>query len=88
MDLQVVGDPLNRNTQQGPQNHLGHLRKLESYCEKAQKEGATLVLGGKRCARSGYFFQPTIFTDVEDHMFIANEEAFGPVMAISKFSSR
>ncbi|XP_046682744.1 cytosolic 10-formyltetrahydrofolate dehydrogenase [Homalodisca vitripennis] len=83
----VIGDPLNRNTQHGPQNHLAHLNKLMAYCQKAQKEGATLVMGGQRCNRPGYFFQPTIFTDVEDHMFIANEEAFGPIMAITKFSS-
>ncbi|XP_054281281.1 cytosolic 10-formyltetrahydrofolate dehydrogenase-like [Macrosteles quadrilineatus] len=83
----VVGDPLNRNTQHGPQNHLAHLEKLEKYCRAAEKEGAKLVFGGKRCDRPGYFFQPTIFSDVEDHMFIANEEAFGPIMAVSKFSS-
>lgn len=86
--LQVIGDPLNRNTQHGPQNHLAHLEKLVNYCEKAVREGATLVYGGHRVNRPGYFFQPTVFVDVEDHMFIATEEAFGPIMAISKFSSR
>lgn len=85
---QVIGDPLNRNTQHGPQNHLAHLEKLVNYCEKAVREGATLVCGGHRVNRPGYFFQPTVFVDVEDHMFIATEEAFGPIMAISKFSSR
>ena len=34
----------------------------------------------------GFFLEPTVFTDVEDHMFIAKEESFGPVMVISKFS--
>lgn len=33
----------------------------------------------------GFFMQPTVFTDVEDHMFIAKEESFGPVMVVSKF---
>lgn len=51
-------------------------------------EGATLVTGGQRLPQPGYFFQPTVFTDVDDHMFIAKEEAFGPIMAISTFSSR
>lgn len=59
-----------------------------SYCERAIKEGAKLQYGGRRLDRAGYFFEPAIFTDVEDHMFIAQEEAFGPIMAISKFSSR
>lgn len=35
---------------------------------------------------TGFFFEPTIFTDVEDHMFIAKEESFGPVMVISRFA--
>ena len=34
---------------------------------------------------AGYFMEPTVFTDVEDHMFIAKEESFGPVMVVSKF---
>lgn len=34
---------------------------------------------------SGFFMEPTVFTDVEDHMFIAKEESFGPVMVVSKF---
>lgn len=35
---------------------------------------------------TGFFFEPTVFTDVEDHMFIAKEESFGPVMVISRFA--
>lgn len=62
--------------------------KLINYCEKAKNEGAVLRIGGKRLDRPGYYFEPTVFTDVEDHMFIAQEEAFGPIMAVSKFSSR
>lgn len=85
---QVVGDPFNRSTSHGPQNHKAHLDKLINYCLKAQNEGARLLIGGKRLDRPGYYFEPTVFCDVEDHMFIAKEEAFGPIMAISKFSSR
>lgn len=58
------------------------------YCEQGVKEGATLVYGGKRVNREGYFFEPTIFTDVTDDMYIAEEESFGPIMIISKFSSK
>lgn len=83
----VVGDPFNRSTSHGPQNHKAHLDKLIKYCEKAQNEGARLLIGGKRLNRPGYYFEPTVFCDVEDHMFIAKEEAFGPIMAVSKFSS-
>ncbi|KAL1454922.1 hypothetical protein WDU94_009051 [Cyamophila willieti] len=83
----VVGDPFNRSVSHGPQNHKAHLDKLIKYSETAQNEGAKLLIGGKRLDRPGYYFEPTVFADVEDHMFIAKEEAFGPIMAISKFSS-
>lgn len=81
-----IGDPFNRSTAHGPQNHKAHLDKLIEYCGIGVKEGARLVYGGKRVPnRRGYFFEPTIFTNVEDHMFIAREESFGPIMIISKF---
>uniref|UniRef100_A0A671P5N0 10-formyltetrahydrofolate dehydrogenase n=1 Tax=Sinocyclocheilus anshuiensis TaxID=1608454 RepID=A0A671P5N0_9TELE len=82
-----IGDPLDRSTVHGPQNHKAHLDKLVEYCEKGVKEGAKLVCGGKQVNRPGFFFEPTLFTDVQDHMYIAVEESFGPVMIISKFSN-
>ncbi|XP_040262754.1 cytosolic 10-formyltetrahydrofolate dehydrogenase isoform X1 [Bufo bufo] len=81
-----IGDPLDRSTDHGPQNHKAHLDKLIEYCQMGVTEGATLVYGGKQVPRPGFFFEPTIFTDVADHMFIAKEESFGPVMIISRFS--
>ncbi|XP_051974459.1 mitochondrial 10-formyltetrahydrofolate dehydrogenase isoform X1 [Xyrauchen texanus] len=80
-----IGDPLDRSTDHGPQNHKAHLDKLVEYCEIGIKEGATLVYGGRQVDRPGFFMEPTVFTDVEDHMFIAKEESFGPVMVVSKF---
>uniref|UniRef100_A0A8C7WFI2 10-formyltetrahydrofolate dehydrogenase n=1 Tax=Oncorhynchus mykiss TaxID=8022 RepID=A0A8C7WFI2_ONCMY len=80
-----VGDPLDRSTEHGPQNHKAHMDKLVEYCEVGVKEGATLVYGGKQVDRPGFFMEPTLFTDVEDHMFIAKEESFGPIMVVSKF---
>uniref|UniRef100_A0A8C7PCB9 formyltetrahydrofolate dehydrogenase n=1 Tax=Oncorhynchus mykiss TaxID=8022 RepID=A0A8C7PCB9_ONCMY len=82
-----IGDPLDRSTDHGPQNHKAHLDKLVEYCQTGVREGATLVCGGKQVSRPGFFFEPTIFTDVQDHMFIAIEESFGPVMILSKFKS-
>ncbi|XP_076362354.1 mitochondrial 10-formyltetrahydrofolate dehydrogenase-like isoform X1 [Tachypleus tridentatus] len=81
----VIGHPLDRSTAHGPQNHKAHLDKLIEYCDIGVKEGATLVCGGKRVKRQGFFFEPTVFTDVQDDMYIAKEESFGPVMIISKF---
>jgi formyltetrahydrofolate dehydrogenase len=78
---------LDRGTQHGPQNHKAHLDKLVEYCDTGVKEGATLVTGGKRADRPGFFFLPTVFTDVQDHMYIAKEESFGPVMIVSPFEN-
>ncbi|XP_076023577.1 mitochondrial 10-formyltetrahydrofolate dehydrogenase-like [Genypterus blacodes] len=80
-----IGDPLDRSTDHGPQNHKAHLDKLLEYCDIGLKEGATLVYGGKQVDRPGFFMEPTVFTGVEDHMFLAKEESFGPIMVVSKF---
>ncbi|XP_023247716.1 mitochondrial 10-formyltetrahydrofolate dehydrogenase-like, partial [Copidosoma floridanum] len=83
-----IGDPLNRATSHGPQNHKAHLEKLLEFVDRGIKEGAQLVLGGKRLDRPGYYFEPTIFTEVEDGSYLAREESFGPVMIVSRFSSQ
>ncbi|XP_019955399.2 mitochondrial 10-formyltetrahydrofolate dehydrogenase [Paralichthys olivaceus] len=80
-----IGDPLDRSTDHGPQNHKAHMDKLLEYCDIGVKEGATLVYGGRQVDRPGFFMEPTVFTDVEDHMFMAKEESFGPIMVVSKF---
>ncbi|KAK9746221.1 Formyl transferase, C-terminal domain [Popillia japonica] len=81
----TIGDPLNRSTAHGPQNHYAHLKKLLEYIDVGVKQGAKLRYGGKRVNRPGYFLEPTILSDVEDDMFVAKEESFGPIMCISKF---
>ncbi|KAK4336734.1 hypothetical protein RND71_044134 [Anisodus tanguticus] len=81
-----IGDPLDRTTSHGPQNHLAHLNKLLEYIEIGKKEGAKLVYGGKRLSQKGYYLEPTIFTDIKDGTYLATEESFGPIMCISKFS--
>ena len=63
-----------------------HLEKLVEYCDIAVKEGATLVYGGKQVDMPGLYMTPTVITDVYDHMYVAKEESFGPVMIISKFA--
>ncbi|XP_052608862.1 mitochondrial 10-formyltetrahydrofolate dehydrogenase isoform X2 [Peromyscus californicus insignis] len=85
--MMKIGDPLDRATDHGPQNHKAHLEKLLQYCETGVKEGATLVYGGRQVQRLGFFMEPTVFTDVEDHMYLAKEESFGPIMVISKFQN-
>jgi acyl-CoA reductase-like NAD-dependent aldehyde dehydrogenase len=58
-----------------------------NYIEIGKKEGAKLLLGGKRIGTKGYFIELTIFADVTDQMTIAKEEIFGPVMSILKYSN-
>lgn len=48
-----IGDPLDRSTDHGPQNHKAHLDKLVEYCQTGVTEGATLVCGGKQVQRAG-----------------------------------
>ncbi|QQP41906.1 10-formyltetrahydrofolate dehydrogenase, partial [Caligus rogercresseyi] len=86
-----IGDPLDRSTSHGPQNHEAHLNKLLEYCSKGVEEGARLLLGGKKASglpEGGLYMEPTIFADVEDDMYIAEEESFGPIMIVSKFNPR
>ncbi|ETN68249.1 aldehyde dehydrogenase family protein, partial [Necator americanus] len=81
----VIGDPLDRSTAHGPQNHKAHLDKLVEYVKKSVEGGAKLVLGGERLPRPGLFFPPTILAEVEDNNFAAIEESFGPIMCVSRF---
>jgi aldehyde dehydrogenase (NAD+) len=81
----VVGDPLNKITEQGPQVDDEQFKKVLGYVESGKKEGAKLVAGGERVGDRGYFVAPTVFADVQDDMKIAQEEIFGPVMSILKF---
>ncbi|XP_071440241.1 cytosolic 10-formyltetrahydrofolate dehydrogenase [Hetaerina americana] len=83
----VIGDPFDRGTHHGPQNHAAHLKALLKYCDIGVKEGAQLLCGGKRVDQPGFFMEPTVFTNVEDYMTVAQEESFGPIMLISKFNS-
>ncbi|VDL70409.1 unnamed protein product [Nippostrongylus brasiliensis] len=81
----VIGDPLDRSTAHGPQNHKAHLDKLVEYVEKSVAGGAKVVLGGERMPRPGLFFPPTILAEVDDKNFAAVEESFGPIMCVSRF---
>lgn len=86
-----VGDPMDAATQMGPISTPPQFEKVLNYIEIAKAEGARCVLGGKRdliaSASGGYFVEPTIFTDVNNRMRIAQEEVFGPVLSIIGFET-
>jgi aldehyde dehydrogenase (NAD+) len=71
----------------GPQVDKIQYDKILNYIESGKQEGAKVMLGGEKLSGGGYFVQPTIFADVQDHMKIAKEEIFGPVMQIMKFKT-
>ncbi|EYE99018.1 aldehyde dehydrogenase family protein [Aspergillus ruber CBS 135680] len=85
----IIGHPFDKTTKQGPQNSKMQYEKILGYIDSGVEEGATLHLGGKAIEKEtgGYYIEPTIFTDVRPEMKIMREEIFGPVVAISKFSS-
>jgi aldehyde dehydrogenase (NAD+) len=80
-----VGDPADTETTMGPVVSERQWKKIQGYIAKGISEGATLVCGGEgRPAglATGYFVQPTVFANVRNDMTIAQEEIFGPVLAI------
>lgn len=83
-----IGDPLLADTQIGPITTEPQYRKILDYIAIAKNEGARCVLGGGPASvpgAGGVFVQPTIFTDVTAQMRIAQEEVFGPVLAVLRF---
>jgi acyl-CoA reductase-like NAD-dependent aldehyde dehydrogenase len=85
-----LGDTLDYDTDMGPLVSAAQRDIVADYVRIGREEGAKCVLGGE--ARTGpdgkgFFFEPTIFTDVENSMRIAQEEIFGPVLSVIKVSS-
>ena len=82
----VLGNPFDNETTQGPQVDETQFNSILKYIEAGQSEGAICATGGHRRGGRGFFIEPTVFTNVQDDMKIAQEEIFGPVMSILKFS--
>jgi betaine-aldehyde dehydrogenase len=87
----TVGPGDDPTSEMGPLISEAHMQKVLAYIELGIEEGATLLCGGKRITgkghNTGYFVEPTIFTDVKEDMRIVKEEIFGPVLVIQKFST-
>lgn len=80
-----LGDPLDPQTEQGPQVDRAQMDKILHYIDLGKREGAECLTGGKRFGDKGYYVEPTLFTNVTDEMSIARDEIFGPVLSILKF---
>ena len=83
----VVGDALDFESGMGPLVSEAQRATVEKYVEIGKSEGARVVVGGKRPEGldRGFFYEPTIFTDVTNDMRIAQEEIFGPVLSVIKY---
>jgi len=85
----AIGDPMDPATEMGPIANPGQLAKIERAVERAREEGARIVCGGRRAAvpglPAGLFFEPTLIADVAPESRLAQEEVFGPVLALMPF---
>jgi 1-pyrroline-5-carboxylate dehydrogenase len=79
----TVGDPSDPKNYMGPVVNEGALKSIERYIDKGRTEGR-VIFGGKRVGERGYFLEPTVIADVAPDATIAQEEIFGPVLAVIK----
>jgi len=84
MSAMKVGDPLDPETEVGPLVAARQRERVEGYIKIGQEEGAKVALGGGRPSGQpkGWYVEPTLFVDVDNSMRIAQEEIFGPVLAV------
>lgn len=86
----ACGDPLDENTTMGPLTTADQYESVQKYVSLGEKEGANLVYGGETPGGpldDGWYVEPTVFTDVDNDMRIAQEEIFGPIQTIQTFDS-
>ncbi|SBT14162.1 aldehyde dehydrogenase [Vibrio celticus] len=86
-----VGDPMDPLSDMGPKVNARELAHMEKLVAQAIDEGATLAFGGSKIQgagfEKGFWFQPTVLTDVTQTMTIAHEEVFGPILPVIQFDT-
>jgi acyl-CoA reductase-like NAD-dependent aldehyde dehydrogenase len=82
-----VGDGFEEGVDLGPLNNAPQLARIIGLVDDAQSSGATIVTGGKRINEVGYFFAPTIVTNISDGSRLVDEEQFGPVLPIISYDN-
>jgi len=81
----IVGNPLDKNTDVGAINSKDQLEKIKSYIQVGKKEGLEMFQAEAKVPRKGFFCKPTLFFNVAQSSRLAQEEIFGPVLAIQSF---
>ena len=82
-----IGDPADESTDVGALISEPHLQKVTGYIELAKKEGGTIVTGGRRVDRAGFFVEPTVITGLGCDCRVLQEEIFGPVVTVTPFDT-
>jgi|TARA_B100000809_G_scaffold61195_1_gene57818 succinate-semialdehyde dehydrogenase/glutarate-semialdehyde dehydrogenase len=84
-----IGNGLDEGVQLGPLTTAKRLSEIEELVETTKKEGAKVLLGGKRPSgfNKGYFYEPTVFDDVKDNFTIMKQEPFGPLVSMLSFKT-
>jgi acyl-CoA reductase-like NAD-dependent aldehyde dehydrogenase len=86
-----IGNPMDPDTQMGPIATKAQLEKVSSFVERARAEGGEIVAGGQAAEvpghEDGFFWQPTIVANAGPDSYLAQNEVFGPVLALFPFSS-
>jgi succinate-semialdehyde dehydrogenase / glutarate-semialdehyde dehydrogenase len=82
-----VADGFTEGAEQGPLIDMAAVDKVQTHVADAVSKGARILLGGKRHALGGTFFEPTVIADVTSDMLVATEETFGPVAPLFRFHS-
>ncbi|NER79572.1 MAG: aldehyde dehydrogenase family protein [Leptolyngbya sp. SIO1D8] len=83
----VMGDPSDTNTYLGPVSRQVHLDELARQVKDAVSQGATLRCGGHRIEGTGWYFAPTVLTEVTHAMAVMRDETFGPIIGLQKVES-
>lgn len=78
----AMGDPSDEKTYLGPLTRGAQIELLDAQVKDALDKGATLLAGGKRADRPGYYYEPTVLVDVDHRMEVMREESFGPIIGI------
>jgi succinate-semialdehyde dehydrogenase/glutarate-semialdehyde dehydrogenase len=82
-----VGDPLDRANDLGPLAREDLVETLHEQVQRSTKAGAKLLAGGERIPRKGFYYAPTVLSDVQPGMAAFDEETFGPVAAVTRVAS-
>ncbi len=86
-----VGDPMDPKSDMGPKMNAREQQNMKDMVKLTLEQGATLACGGKvpegEQFKKGFWFEPTVFTDVTQDMTVVHKETFGPILPVLKFSS-